>query len=208
MTGQVAGLIRAHAATAPYGFEVGGELKIDGDKIVAYEPRPNGSPEQLVYQPTRHPPPGWIHAHTHPVANVTTPSAGDLAAMRADRLSELAIFTPKTDAFIVARLDTSRPSGFVAVPVEVESVEEPVVITIDQRAELQRSVDYQGLLRMAATPLDLDTLDAPTALAAELSDGTYTLTASGGRRRTLVVQRAAAARAMAELLACIPQPNA
>jgi hypothetical protein len=49
--------------------------------------------------------------------------------------------------------------------------------------------------------------DRPNTVAAGLLDGEHTLTASGGRPISLVVQRAAAARAIGELPSCVPQLN-
>jgi hypothetical protein len=170
MTSAVAKFIREHARSARPRHEIGGEARLKDGRFIAYEALVNATNEPSLYQPLSLPSPGMVQVHSHPRGTIGHPSRGDIEAMRADGLPGMLIHTPEAAAgeeFIFTQLDPSRPSGVVVFPIEVEPAAGPVRLTHAQRTQIRRSVDFQELIRLAASPLELDAIIETAAAAGE-----------------------------------------
>jgi hypothetical protein len=154
VSAEVAEFVREHARSAAPGMEVGGALRVEGDRLTGYRPFVNASVNRATFQATRHPETGWLSLHSHPLSAQLAASAPDVQGMIDDGVAEIAIYVVRTDKFFVARRDASRPSRHEVIPVEVAPG--PAVITPGQRAQIKRTADYAELLAMAAEPLRLD----------------------------------------------------
>jgi hypothetical protein len=103
------------------GWEVGGKLLAEGDRLVAYERLPNLSTEPgffVIGDDVPRPP--WITVHSHPNRWHAGPSLGDVSWMRRF-VRALAIYEPSTDGLVVWRLDVSRASSCRAAPAVAEA---------------------------------------------------------------------------------------
>jgi len=112
--------LRALANGAAPGFEVGGQLRPEGYRLVRFEAIRNVSNERGWYEPERWPLLPWTLVHSHPACRHAGPSEGDVAWMR-HWARPLAVFEPETDSLIVWKLDPSKESGVRAVSVAVEA---------------------------------------------------------------------------------------
>jgi proteasome lid subunit RPN8/RPN11 len=111
--------VQAHANSArPGGWEVGGQLLANGNRLLTYEPLENVATEPGWFQPAEWPHLPWITTHTHP-GEWTGPSTGDVAWMR-HWVRPLGIYAPRNASLIIWKLDLTTESGVRPVPVAVE----------------------------------------------------------------------------------------
>jgi hypothetical protein len=113
--------LHGHANSArPGGWEVGGKLLSERDRLVRYEPLPNLAQEPGWFELHDVPRPPWVTVHTHPECYWAGPSGGDVEWMR-HWVRPLGIFEPATGNLTIWKLDPSRESGVRAVPVVLEA---------------------------------------------------------------------------------------
>jgi hypothetical protein len=110
--------VRRHANLARPGHEIGGELVVEGSRILRYEPQGNLCSEEGWYEPPRLPPAGSILLHSHPQASPGM-SHGDLDWMLVNRVSRIAIFAPDRDCLLVWALVEGEEKPRAA-PVRIE----------------------------------------------------------------------------------------
>lgn len=111
--------VRAHADRAlPGGYEVGGELLVEQDRLVQYRPVENNANEPGWFQPAQSARWPWIQLHTHP-GPWTGLSHGDFDWMR-HLTRPIATYAPDYDRMTVWVLDPSRESGVRGIRVVVE----------------------------------------------------------------------------------------
>jgi hypothetical protein len=111
--------LRRHADSARPGFEIGGKLVTEGDRVVDYRPMRNLAVEPGWFQPVEVPRPPIVLAHSHPGSRLTDLSRGDIAWMRS-HFRPLAVFAPVSGSLTIYWLDTTRETGVCSFPVTLE----------------------------------------------------------------------------------------